>query len=452
VLFSDKVSSGKLPLIADYATRSGVPIYTVDARGLVNNDYIGADEDETASDVGADKTGELRNGRTFEFFKSQAGLHYLAEETGGTFTHNLNDLSKGLRDALEESRGYYLIGYRPADETFKNGVRFRKIEVKVKRPGLRVRTRKGFLSVTDEAVLLTSPPRPRTEASPLYAALISPLSNEDVRTRLTSVFGHDERSGYFIRTLLYLEPRDLTFTDESNGSKKLVLDVAAVTYDQKGAVYDEFTRSHTAHFDAEQLAFVRQNGLIYSADVPVKKPGAYAFRIAVRDAVSQHIGTASQFITIPDLSNKNTFAVSAIMLAEDSENGTVETLPPAATVATALAPVPAVTSPAVRRFRSGMVLNYAHLIYNARSDKKGDAHVTTQVRLFRDGKEIFTNQEMPLDVSGQLTPERILNRGRLHIPAQTATGEYALQIIVNDDAPGEKRHTTSQWVDFEVVQ
>ena len=99
-----------------------------------------------------------------------------------------------------------------------------------------------------------------------------------------------------------------------------------------------------------------------------------------------------------------------------------------------------------------MVLAYAHQIYNARSDKKGDAHVTTQVRLFRNGKDIFTSQETPLDVSGQLTPKRLLNRGRLHLPAQVTPGEYVMQIIVNDDAPGEKRRTTSQWVDFEVVQ
>ncbi|MEP6707456.1 MAG: VWA domain-containing protein [Pyrinomonadaceae bacterium] len=450
VVFSDELALGpRAAFIADYATRSGITIYTVHARGLVNTDYIGADEDVTSADVTAGRTDQIRNSRAHKFWMEQAGLSYLAEETGGTFTHNNNDLGKGLRAALEESRGYYLIGYRPAEETFKRGLRFRKIEVKVKRPGFRVRARKGFLGVTDETVLL--PTRSHTGDS-LYAALASPLSNVDVRTRLTPMFGYDEHTGYFIRTLLYLEPRDLTFTDEPNESKKLIIDVAAVTYDQKGAIYDEFTRSYTAHFDRDQFAFVQQNGLIYSADVAVKKPGPHAFRIAVRDQVSQRIGSAGQFITIPDLSNKNNFALSAIMLGEASENRTVATLPPAATIEAALAPVPAVTSSAVRRFQPGMILAYANLIYNARSDKKDGAHVTTQLRLFRDGKEVFTSQETPLDTSGQLTPERLLNRGRLHLPTQAAAGEYALQIIVNDDAPGEKRRTTSQWVDFEVVQ
>jgi len=53
--------------------------------------------------------------------------------------------------------------------------------------------------------------------------------------------------------------------------------------------------------------------------------------------------------------------------------------------------------------------------------------LTTQVRLFREGQEIFSNPETPLDLSGQLTVGRILNRGRLHLPAQAATGEYVLQ-------------------------
>ena len=180
----------KLRAITDYANRSGVTIYTVDARGLVNTDYIGADEVISASDVGSDVTTRLRNARSEDLIGGFGGLRYLADRTGGTFTRNSNDLGKGLRRALEEQRGYYLIGYRPADDTFKNGLRsYHKIEVKVKQPNVRVRTRKGFIGVPDEVLAL--PPRPSTENSELYEALASPLAHDDVRLRLTPDVSYD---------------------------------------------------------------------------------------------------------------------------------------------------------------------------------------------------------------------------------------------------------------------
>ena len=52
--------------------------------------------------------------------------------------------------AVDDQEGYYLIGYNPDDASFKpdkSGPRYHKIQIKVKRPGLRVRSRKGFYGV-----------------------------------------------------------------------------------------------------------------------------------------------------------------------------------------------------------------------------------------------------------------------------------------------------------------
>jgi VWFA-related protein len=449
IFFSDGMSLSswlepKLRILTDYANRSGVTIYTVDARGLINTDYIGADEVLTE-----EQRSQIRNTRSFALFNSQGGLNYLAEATGGTFAHNNNDLGKGLRRALEEQRGYYLIGYRPADETFKNGLRsFRKIEVKVKRPGSRVRTRKGFLGVPDDTLFLA--PRPRIGDSELYAALASPLAATDVRLRLTPVFSYDSKGDPLFRVLLHINGSDITLADEANGWKRLTLDVAGVTLGEDGRVANEFTRTHTVRIGPETVDLVRTNGLTYSSDVPIQRFGAYQFRIVVRDASSKRFGTAAQFLQIPDL-KKRALTVSDLRLRPDDPVGAQE-MPSAAPIEAALSLVLSPSNPAVRRFRPGTAIAFEHLIYNARSDKGGQPHLTTQVRLFREGQEIFSNPEKPLDLSGQLTVGRILNRGRLHLPAQAVAGEYVLQIIVNDDAPGEKRRTTSQWIDFEIVK
>ena len=262
--------SRELRLLADYANRSGVVIYTADARGLFNPDFIGANEDIRAERT---DTTPLRAARAGAAFESHNGLNYLAEETGGTFTRNTNDIDKGFRRALEEQRGYYLIGYRPSDATFKEGVRsFRKLEVKVKRPGVLVRSRKGFIGIADEVLFPAE--SPRAVESTLYAALTSPLPATDVPVRLTPIFGQDAKGNSFLRTLLHVNTENINAVNEANGWKRLTLEVAAVTLGQNGRVVDEFTRMHTVRIGPDTLPLVQQNGLIYTADVPVKSPGA----------------------------------------------------------------------------------------------------------------------------------------------------------------------------------
>jgi hypothetical protein len=450
VLFSDGVGlnlglQSVLRLIVDYANRSGIVIHTIDARGLVNTDFIGADETPLEEDRNS-----IRDARARFLFNSRGGLAYLAEQTGGNFTFNNNDIGKGLRRALEEQRGYYLIGYRPSENSFKDGVGgFRKLDVRVKREGLRVRTRKGFIGVTDE--VLNVPERPRTGDSQLYRALVSPIPATDVPLRLTPIVGQDAKGNSFLRALLHIDARTINHADEANGWKRMTLDVAGVTLGQNGRVVNEFTRTHTVRIPPEALALVRQNGFIYSADVPVKSPGAYQFRIVVRDANSKKFGTAGQFIEIPDL-KKDLLALSSIVLTEESADGKPG-LPPAVPVEAALSPVQSSSDPAVRRFSPGATLLYAHLIYNARtvaSTRK--PQITTQVRLFHDGKEVFAGPETAFDPGQQKDAARLSNDGVVYLSPREAPGDYSLQIIVKDHAVGKSPRVATQWIDFEVVE
>jgi hypothetical protein len=311
-----------------------------------------------------------------------------------------------------------------------------------------VRTRKGFVGVPDETILL--PPRPRTENSELYAALASPLAHDEVRLRLTPNVSYEANGKPRFRALIHIDASDITFADEANGWKRLTLDVGGVMLAEDGRVANEFTRTHTVRIGPETVDLVRANGLTYSSDVPIERFGAYQFRIVVRDASSKRFGTAAQFIQISDL-KKRALTISDLLLTEADQSAAQE-MPSSTPLEAAVSLVLSPSNPAVRRFPPGAMVAYEHAIYNARYDKKGRAHLTTQVLLFRDGQEIFTSQETPLDVNQQITQGRVINRGRLHLPTKATPGEYVLQIIINDDAPGEKRRTTSQWVDFEVAQ
>lgn len=435
----------QLRRLADYATRAGVVIYTVDARGLVNPDFIGANED-----VAPERTSELRAGRAQSLWESQNGLNFLAEETGGTFTRNNNDIATGLRRAFEEQRGYYLIGYRPSDDAFEGGVRrFRKLEVSVKRPGLRVRSRKGFLDVSDD--VLAQPRRAPTGDSQLYAALASPLAAPDLPLRLTPVLEYDGNANPSLRVLLHIDASGLAFADEADGWKRLTLEVAAVTLGEDGRVANEFTRTHTVRVGPDTLALVKRGGLVYAAGVPLKSPGAYQFRVAVRDGVSKKLGSASQFIEVPDLKN-GALALSSLVLAESTQDG-AQGLPPAASAEAALSPVQSPSNPAVRRFPPGASLYYSYQIHNALPDAATRRpQLTTQVRLFRDGEQVFVGPEKPLDLGQKADVKRLRDDGLLRLGLDAAPGEYVLQITVKVQSEGGKTRTATRWVDFEVAK
>ena len=58
---------------------------------------------------------------------------------------------------------------------------------------------------------------------------------------------------------------------------------------------------------------IEKLGLLYSVSLPVKRPGVFQMRAAVRDATSGGLGSANQFIEVPDLS-KGWLALSSIAL------------------------------------------------------------------------------------------------------------------------------------------
>src|SRR5262249_23487425 len=173
--------------------------------------------------------------RSAEYFHSQDGLNYLAQETGGLFIHDTNDIAGGIRTVLDDQRGYYLIGYTPDDQTFEklNGKdrKYHKISVKLKRPaGLVVRSRTGFFGVPDQS----GKPQYRTREEQLFAALGSPFGGGGVRLRMTGLFANNAKEGSIVQSMLHIDAHDLTFTDEPESWKKAVVDVLLITFADNG--------------------------------------------------------------------------------------------------------------------------------------------------------------------------------------------------------------------------
>jgi hypothetical protein len=449
--------------LADLSNRAAVVIYTMDARGLQPFALTAADD---TSHFSIDQLERVLSDRRRSYFESQNGLNYLAQQTGGMFIHDTNDLSGGFRRILEDQKGYYLIGYRPDESTFepgKGGRRFHKISVKVNRPGLRVRSRTGFYGITDEQAI----PARKTREEQLVGALVSPFSSGDIHVRLTSVFGNDPRtSSSFMRSMMYIDTHDIGFTTESDGSHKADLDVAAITFGDNGLAVDKVARTYELRLKEEEYRRVIKHGLIYTLNVPVKKAGAYQLRVAVRDAATERVGSAGQFIEVPNLS-KNRLALSGIILGgmnpaaaqktsagETAAESRAPATPESANASTGAAEVyDAQAGPAVRRLTHGMLLDFGYVIYNAQLDRATlRPQLTTQVRLFRDGQPVFTGKELPFNADRQTDLKRLVAGGRLRLGTNLPPGEYVLQVVVRDALAKEKYRTASQWIDFEIVK
>jgi hypothetical protein len=83
------------------------------------------------------------------------------------------------------------------------------------------------------------------------------------------------------------------------------------------------------------------------------------------------------------------------------------------------------------------------------SDK--NASVASHIRVFRDGKLIYTGAESHSATPLRDDPTKLVAGGVLRLGDRLTPGEYLLQVIVRDGASGRKAAPLTQWIDFEVL-
>ena len=122
--------------VYDLANRYNTTIYAVDPRGLAPFEY------DLSTQGGANVS--LTKDRAM-LESTMDSLRILAEETDGRAIVNSNDLDRGLRQIVRDTSAYYLLGYTSSVST--DG-KFHKINVRLKRPGLQVRARPGYVAMS----------------------------------------------------------------------------------------------------------------------------------------------------------------------------------------------------------------------------------------------------------------------------------------------------------------
>lgn len=425
-----------LTILVDHANRNSVVFYAVDARGLQTAGVTALD---SPSDTSGEALATAQRSRTRLLRDTQEGLSYLADETGGFAVLNNNDLSGGVRRVLED-QSYYLVGYEPDADTFDPAKRrYNKLEVKVLRKGATVRYRSGFLNIPENEQPQTHL-RDQTPAAQLESALVSPFGVGGIDLRLNALFGSDAKNAGFVRSLLHVNANDLKFSDEKDGTKKAVFEVMAMSFGDNGQVVDRLAKSHTLILGPAGFKKAMADGFVYRFVFPVKKAGAFQYRVALRDAQGGRVGSATQFIEVPDL-KKNRLTVSSIIL-ENLTTGQWQN------VSAGVASDPAADT-ALRRIKLGSVLRYGYEIYNAKLNASRQPQLETKIRVFRDGELILDGRQTPFDLAGQTDLIHLRVGGAVRIGDKLAAGDYILQVVVTDQAA--KGKIATQFVQFEVV-
>ncbi|HEY0050523.1 MAG TPA: VWA domain-containing protein [Pyrinomonadaceae bacterium] len=427
--------------LTDLANRASVVIYTMDAKGL---EVGGLTAEDNTYGVSAAQVEQKLSARRDALFNSQEGLIYLARQTGGLPIINQSDINKGIRRMLDDQKGYYLLGYQPDSETFDPKTRrYNKLEVKLKREDLRVRYRSGFFGITDEQA------RPSNQTAPqiITAALTSPFAANDITLRLNAVFGNDASAGSFVNSFLHIDANDLKFEKQPDGNHRAIFNLVAMSFGDNGLVVDELSRKYTMTMKEETYRRVLETGFVYNFTFPVKKPGAYQFRVVLHDSATNKVGSANQFIEVPNL-KKERLTLSGIAL-DNSGSDQREALNQSPTTEKG---IDNMTATSLRRFRRGTIVRYGYEIYNAKSGKTQKPQITTQAKVFRDGKVVFEGKPMTLDVSKQTDFRRLFATGILNFSNQTLPGDYVLQIVVTDNLAKEKRRLATQYLPFEIVE
>ncbi|MEP7214562.1 MAG: VWA domain-containing protein, partial [Acidobacteriota bacterium] len=426
--------------LVDAANRASVVIYTMDARGLAITGLTAADS--TGGRTVEEVQTELSDRRD-QLFDTQDGLRFLAQQTGGLAIVNNNDLSGGIRRILDD-QSYYLLGYEPDDETFDPKTRrFNKLVIKVTRPGVRVRYRSGFFGVADEKIEAeTRPPSERR----LMDALTSPFAVNEISVRLNTLFGSTPASTGYIRSLVHIKAQNLKFEDQPDGGKKLVFDILAYAFGDNGTVVEQIGKTYTFTVRKEAFERLLKNGFVYDFTIPVKKPGAYQLRVAIRDRGSDKVGSANQFVEVPNL-KKERLVLSGVVL----ENLSISdwTLRDRGKPTVALSDP--MTDTSLRQFKRGTVLNYGYAILNSKPGSAEGGSLTSLVRLYRDGKMIYEGKPQTIPAAAK-TGTAVNASGALVLGLEMLPGDYVMQIVVTDKLAKEKYSSAGQFVQFEIVE
>ena len=281
--------------------RSNVSIYSVDPRGLTDqgDDTIAVGQFADAQDP---RAGIGPSSMANELRVSQDSLRALAEETGGFAAVNRNDLTTAFDRIVKDNSSYYVLAYYPP--TDKRDGKFHKIEVRVSRPGVVVRSRRGYTAPRGKPAPVNT--KTGGMAPELFETINSPLQVSGLTMRAFAAPFKGPAPNASVLVGVELLGRDLTL--ETNAK----VDISFMAVDAKANVHGARSDGLTMNLRPETRARIEQTGfrVLNRMELP---PGRYQVRIAARDQAKGATGSIIYDLEVPDF-YKEKIAISGVAL------------------------------------------------------------------------------------------------------------------------------------------
>lgn len=407
----------KLDHVIDAAQRAGVVVYTIHAAGLVNETFL-----DPGNKRPMDAAGRLDIASTGELAANQDALSAIASDTGGRALRSMNFFDKWVSAVLDETSNYYVVAWRPETEEEKSA-KFKHVQITVVgQPELTVRAPKGYVA---------GPPATATAANAKPATDEKPKTPEaELRDALSDFYPEGGLPTLLSLTYLNTPANGLVVTSSieisGTGTEPATIKLAGVVLNDKGKIASGF--KNQLNIDPPKSG--GSDSIFYNHHTPLA-PGIYQFRVAARDEKSGRVGSAIQWIVIPDLT-KSQLTLSSVLLGgqvlEDKNNGTAS---------------PHVQLSVDHIFSRVSQLGYWVFVYNAKRDASGKPQISVQTQVLRDGQAVLSSPQRRLNNAGP-DLERIPFGEELALKT-LAPGKYDLKVIVTDGIAGT---STSQLADF----
>jgi VWFA-related protein len=286
--------------VFDTANRNNVAIYSLDPRGLAVNEF---DINETVS------------GRTDQEYlqRTQDTLQVLSANTDGRAIVNRNDIQGGLKQIIRDTSAYYLLSFT-SSVTTPDG-KFHEIKVRLKRPGLQVRSRKGYWALTaEEAAKAAAPPKPAIP--PAVGKALSDVQIRRPDTLISTWFGTSRADSGGTNVTFAWEP-----LPPIPGEKRE--EAARVQVLASGRGGEEYYRGpvppESATPAAPEVAPPAAAAAVTTARAGSKvrftaPPGRLQLRVTVQNEKGQVLDTMVQELTVPDFSGTDVRLSTPVVL------------------------------------------------------------------------------------------------------------------------------------------
>ena len=294
------------------ATRANVAVYSVDPRGVTSGMEDAIEITGFTADPALSPT-SLMNEMRLE----HDSLRVVSEETGGLAILNQNDFRTAFTRILEDNSSYYVLGYYPTND--KRDGRFRKVEVRVKKPGLRVRARRGYVApvVSAKKETDTKATDGAARTSPdLRQALDSPLPVSGLTITAFAAPFKGAGNNVAIAMAIEVEGANMAFKQDAKGLFANDLEVALYAADvNSGKIRDGARDVLSLTLRPQTLEIVRASAFRVVRRIQVP-PGKYQLRIGARESGGK-LGSIIYDLDAPNFS-KGPLTMSGIAISSGS--------------------------------------------------------------------------------------------------------------------------------------